>query len=204
LIVLAGASLTLGLVTSRGPAALSAIPAVVALLGIALCLFFASRRGGGSEVGAGGDVHGRGRRSRLRSSGELIGDAVREAVRLVRMGDPRLAGAIAYWVFDAAVLWAMLHALGSRPALPVVALAYLVGQAATTLPIPGSVTGGIAGVLIAFGVPAAVALPSVLAYRAIAVWLPMPVALAAVPRLRATIAGWGRDDAAALARARDH
>jgi uncharacterized membrane protein YbhN (UPF0104 family) len=204
LIVLAGASLTLGLVTSRGPAALSAIPAVVALLGIALCLFFASRRGGGSEVGAGGDVHGRGRRSRLRSSGELIGDAVREAVRLVRMGDPRLAGAIAYWVFDAAVLWAMLHALGSRPALPVVALAYLVGQAATTLPIPGSVTGGIAGVLIAFGVPVGVALPSVLAYRAIAVWLPMPVALAAVPRLRATIAGWGRDDAAALARARDH
>jgi uncharacterized membrane protein YbhN (UPF0104 family) len=106
----------------------------------------------------------------------------------------RLAGAAAYWIFDAAVLWAMLRAFGSPPAVPVVALAYLVGQVANTLPIPGSVSGGIAGVLIAFGVPAGLALPSVLAYRTVAVWLPSPAAMAAIPGLRATIAGWARED----------
>jgi hypothetical protein len=45
-----------------------------------------------------------------------------------------------------------------------------------------------AGVLIAFGVPAGLALPSVLAYRTIAVWLPSPAAIAALPGLRATLA----------------
>jgi uncharacterized membrane protein YbhN (UPF0104 family) len=195
-IVLSGAALTLGIVDSRGPTALSAIPAGAALLAIALSLLLASRR---VESGIGADGHDA--CSRLRRSAHLLGDAVRDARRLVRLGDFRLAGAIAYWTFDAAVLWAMMHAFGSPPVLPVVALAYLVGQVANTLPIPGSVSGGIAGVLIAFGVPAGLALPSVLAYRAVAVWLPTPAAIAAVPGLRSTIARWGREDATSRSRA---
>jgi uncharacterized membrane protein YbhN (UPF0104 family) len=95
----------------------------------------------------------------------------------------------------------MLHALGSPPAFPVVALAYFVGQVANTFPIPGSVSTGITGVLIAFGVPIGLALPAVLAYRAVSVWLPAPVALAAIPGLRATVARWGHEDAAQLAQA---
>ena len=196
-IVLSGAALALGLVHSRGPLMLSAIPAAAALLGIALCAALASRSGAELDaIGAGVGLHGR---ERLRSGARLIGAAVRDAGRLVRSADPRLAGAIAYWAFDAAVVWAMLRAFGSPPILPVVVLAYFVGQVANTLPIPGSVSSGMAGVLIAFGVPVELALPSVLAYRAIAIWLPSPVALAAVPGLRATIARWRREDAAAPA-----
>ena len=123
-------------------------------------------------------------------SAHLVGDAVRDALGLIRSGDARLAGAAAYWAFDAAVLWAMLHALGSPPALPVVVLAYFVGQVANTLPIPGSVSGGIASVLIAFGVGPTLAIPAVLAYRTVAVWLPTPAAIAAVPALRRTVARW--------------
>ena len=37
--------------------------------------------------------------------------AVRDAIAHVRSADPRLLGALAWWAFDAAVLWAMLHAL---------------------------------------------------------------------------------------------
>jgi uncharacterized membrane protein YbhN (UPF0104 family) len=181
-IVLAGGMLALGLVRSSGPLELAAVPAVVALLGIALCLALASRE----RVEPTG--------SRLKAGARLMGDAVADACRLVAQRDPRLAGAIAYWVFDAAVLWAMLNAFGSVPVLPVVALAYFVGQVANTLPIPGSVSGGMTGVLIAFGVPAEVALPSVLAYRAVAIWLPSPAAIAAVPALRSTFARWGRED----------
>jgi putative heme transporter len=198
-IVLSGAVLTLGVVGSSGPAELSAIPAVTAMLGIALCLLLASGRGVQLEVGDGGHGGDHRRRSPVKAGARLIGDAVGDACRLVRSGDPRLAGAIAYWVFDAAVVWAMLHAFGSPPVLPVIALAYFVGQAANTLPIPGSVTGGMTGVLIAFGVPIGLALPSVLAYRAVAIWLPSPVALGAVPALKATVTRWGREDATAAA-----
>ena len=193
-IVVSGAALTLGLVRSHGPGLLSAIPAAAALSGIALALLFASRRRAGRGNVVGGDD--RDRSSGLSGIAQLIGDAVRDASALVRSRDPRLGGAIAYWMFDAAVLWAMLHSFGSPPALPVVALAYLVGQVANTLPIPGSVSGGIAGVLIAFGVPAGLALSSVLAYRTVAVWGPTTVAIAALPGLRSTIARWGREDAA--------
>jgi uncharacterized membrane protein YbhN (UPF0104 family) len=193
-IVLAGAALALGLVGSRGPAALSAIPALVAILSIVVCLALATR---GAVEPAGGersDPSLRIRRSRLKPAARLLGDAVREARGLVRLRDPRLAGAIAYWAFDAAVVWAMLHAFGSPPVLPVIVLAYFVGQVANTLPIPGSVSGGMAAVLIAFGVAPGLAIPAVLAYRAIAVWLPSPVAVAAVPALRATVRRWVRED----------
>jgi uncharacterized membrane protein YbhN (UPF0104 family) len=194
-IALAGAALTLGIAGGHGPAALAAIPAVIAAVAIALCLGLALRgRVGSATVGA--DT---GWRARLRSGAALLGHAVRDALSLVRSGDLRLVGAIAYWVFDAAVLWAMLHALGVPPALPVVALAYFVGQVANTIPLPGTVSGGMAGVLVAFGVPVELALPAVLAYRTVAVWLPTPPAIAAIPGLRATVARWAREDSAALA-----
>ena len=176
-IVLAGAPLAIGLVHSDGPVALSAIPALAAALAIALALGLAFRARSGKAA--------------------LIGGAVRDAVALVRARDARLAGAPAYWAFDAAVLWSMLHAFGHAPSVAVVVLAYFVGQVANTLPLPGSVSGGIAGVLIAFGVPAAVALPAVLAYRTIAVWLPVPLAVGALARLRRTVNRWSAEDAAA-------
>jgi uncharacterized membrane protein YbhN (UPF0104 family) len=197
-IIVAGAVLALGLAGGHGPRELGVAPALAASLAIALCLLFASRRDAEADV-AGNQSSGRGLRGRTLVAAGLIGAAVRDAWALVRGGDPRLAGAIAYWAFDAAVLWAMLHAVGAAPVLPVVALAYLVGQVANTVPIPGSVSGGMAGVLIAFGVPAEIALPAVLGYRAIAVWLPLPVALASLPALRATIARWSSEDGAALA-----
>jgi uncharacterized membrane protein YbhN (UPF0104 family) len=199
-VLFSGTALALGLVTDRGPAELGAIPAAVAALGIvsALALALAASRRVEPHAGADDapDVARQG--SRIKVSARVVGDAVRDALGLVQVGDARLAGAVAYWAFDAAVLWAMLHALGSPPALPVVALAYFVGQVANTLPIPGSVSGGIAGVLIAFGVAPALAVPAVLAYRTIAVWLPTPAAIAAVPALRRTTARW-RSESGAVA-----
>jgi len=193
-IAVSGAALALGLVHGHGPVALSALPAAGAIAAIALALIFAAVVGGEALEPAAD-------RSRLHRAATLVGGAVRDAIALVRSGDRRLAGAVAYWIFDAAVLWAMLHAFGSPPALPVVVLAYFVGQLANTLPLPGAVSGGMAGVLIAFGSPAGLALPAVLTYRTIAVWLPLPAGLAALPGMRATIAKWGREESVAAARA---
>jgi putative heme transporter len=193
-IAVSGAALALGLVHGQGPSALSALPAAGAIVAIVLGLVFAAVVGGEASEPAAD-------RSRAARAMRLIGGAVRDAIALVGSADRRLLGAVAYWCFDAAVLWAMLHAFGSPPSLPVVALAYFVGQLANTLPLPGAVSGGMAGVLIAFGSPAALALPAVLTYRTIAVWLPLPAGLAALPGIRATIARWGSEDSATAASA---
>lgn len=205
-IVLSGAALALGLPGGHGPVALSAVPAVLAAVGIVLALGLAARRHTQPATAASEELAVEEQRSRiparrrLAASADLAGAAVRDALALVRTADARLLGAIAYWGFDAAVLWAMLHAFGAPSSVPVIVLAYFVGQVANTVPLPGSVSTGIAGVLIAFGVPVALALPAVLAYRAVSVWLPTPVALATLPGLRATVARWGHEDAAEPAR----
>jgi hypothetical protein len=93
----------------------------------------------------------------------------------------------------------MLNAFGAPPALAVVVLAYFLGQVGNTIPIPGAVSGGLVGALIAFGVQADLAIVSVLAYRAIAIWLPAPIGLVALGKLRGTLAAWGREDEAVAA-----
>jgi uncharacterized membrane protein YbhN (UPF0104 family) len=192
---IAGGVLALGLVRSDGPEQLSVLAASVSLGALALCIALALRTDDMSRARARG-----GRARRVSDAAMFLGETVRDAWKLVRSGDWRVAGAVAYWGFDAAVLWAMLHALGTPPALPVVVLAYFAGQVANTLPLPGSVSGGITGVLIAFAVPAELALPAVLAYRAVSVWLPTPMAIASVPALRATVTRWGSGDEAGARR----
>ncbi|MEA2303423.1 MAG: hypothetical protein QOH43_703 [Solirubrobacteraceae bacterium] len=194
-LLVAGGALALGLAHSDGPRALAAVPAAAAATAILAALAMAAlTRGAGADARA-----ARGLLPRARARGHEIafalGAGVRGALQVLRTGDPRLLGALAWWTFDAAVLWAMLQAFGAPPGLAVLALAYVLGQVGNTLPIPGAVSGGIAGALIAFGTPAEIALVSVLAYRAIAIWLPAPVGLAALGSLRRTLTAWGRQAA---------
>jgi len=194
----AGALLALGVAGGRGPLLLSALPAAAALLAIAAGLALAARRPPlpAFEIGAVGAVPGPLRaRAGLRSGTAVLGTAVRDARGLVGSGDPRLLGALAWWAFDAAVLWAMLQAFGAPPPLAVVVLAYFVGQVGNTIPIPGAVSGGIVAGLLAFGVQADLALVSVLAYRAVAIWLPAAIGLAALGGLRRTVVRWSLEDA---------
>jgi uncharacterized membrane protein YbhN (UPF0104 family) len=198
-IVVAGGALALGLVHGDGPLALSAVPAVGAALAIVagLALAVVARRPAAADAladaPAGASRTARARAG-LRSTPGVIGASVRDAIVILRSGDVRLLGALAWWGFDAAVLWAMLQALGAPPSLAIIALAYFVGQVANTIPIPGAVSGGMVGVLLAFGVETDLALASVLAYRSVAIWLPAPIGLAALGGLRRTVARWGEAD----------
>ena len=180
-ITTSGALLALGIAHGNGPVALSAVPGAAAALGIA----------GSLALGARASQPGRGR---ILGAADVFGEAVRDAFGYVRSFDPRLLGAVAWWTFDGAVLWAMLHAFGAPPPFVVIVLAYFVGQVANTIPIPGAVSGGMVGILVAFSVPADLALVSVLAYRAVAIWLPAPIGLVALGSLRRTIARWGEED----------
>jgi hypothetical protein len=128
-----------------------------------------------------------------------MGDAVADALRLARRPDPRLLGAPVWWGFDIAALWAAFHAFGAPPPLAVLVLGYFVGQLANTVPLPGSASGGLVAVLVAFGSPLDLTLAAVLAYRALAVWTPVAPGAFALAGLRRTVRRWGDEDGAAEA-----
>ena len=134
-----------------------------------------------------------------RTGGGALGDAVGSATRFVRSPDPRLLGAVAWWGFDLAVLASAFHALGAPPHAAVLVLAYFTGAVGNTIPLPGLVAGGTTGVLLAFGVDVSLALPAVLAYRAIALWLPALLGTVALAGLRRTAARWAGETAPAPA-----
>lgn len=184
-ILVAGGAIALGLAGTGGPLVLSAVPATGAALAIVVVSGLAWRPPASPRHAP--------RRRRVRAAASTLGGAARDAVSLVRSADVRLLGALAWWGFDAAVLWAMLHALGLPPSPVVVALGYFVGQVANTIPVPGAVSGGMTGALVALGVEADHALAAVLAYRAVAIWVPAPVGLAALGGLRRTVARWGAE-----------
>jgi uncharacterized protein (TIRG00374 family) len=123
----------------------------------------------------------------------LVGSGVRGAVEIVRSRDPLALGAVAWWAFDIATLWASFHAFGSPPPLSVIVMAYFVGMFANVLPLPGGiggVEGGMIGALIAFGVAGPLAVVAVLVYRGFAFWLPTIPGAIAYFQLRRRVHAW--------------
>ena len=111
---------------------------------------------------------------------------------------PGLLGALMWWAFDIACLWACFEAFGDSPAVGILVVAYFVGMLANTLPLPGGVggvDGGMIGAFVAFGVDPASAIIAVLAYRFFAFWLPIAPGAISFATLRKTVARWEAEDA---------
>jgi uncharacterized membrane protein YbhN (UPF0104 family) len=72
----------------------------------------------------------------------------------------------------------------------VLTLAYFLGTMFNVVPLPGSLSGGLVGVLVALGAPLGGAIPAVLAYRAVATWGPAVFGLFGAARLRTSVAAW--------------
>jgi uncharacterized protein (TIRG00374 family) len=107
--------------------------------------------------------------------------------------DLAMIGAITWWSFNIAVLWASFRAFGSSPSIAVLVQAFFVGMLANLLPIPGGiggVDGGMIGALAAFGVDAGVAVLAVLSYRLFAFWLPTVPGVIAYFQLRRRVQRW--------------
>jgi len=105
----------------------------------------------------------------------VLREGVTEAHRLLLARDWKLVGALAYYVFDNAVLWAAFHAYGPTPPLNVIVMGYLVGGLGSALPLPGGLgaTGGMIGALALYGAPATAAAAAVLLYRGISLVWPL-------------------------------
>ena len=135
---------------------------------------------------------------RVRRALAPVAEGVRNARSLLASRNAALLGALMWWGFDIAVLWASFEAFGAAPPIAIITVAFFVGMLANTLPLPGGVggvDGGMVAALIAFGVDPAHALVAVLAYRGFAFWLPIPAGALAYVGLRRTVARWAREDA---------
>jgi uncharacterized membrane protein YbhN (UPF0104 family) len=183
-VVLIGVPMWLGLLSGSRDPLLTLLPAAVALASIAGTLLLAAwaRRASARKPFE---------RGRVAVALTALSGGIEDAVRLIRERDWRLLGAVAYWLFDNLVLYACLAAFGHTPSVWVVAMAYLVGMLANSVPVPGgflAVEGGLVGMLLLFDVrPGSAVIAAVIVYRAISLWVPAVVGSLAFLSLRREI-----------------
>jgi uncharacterized membrane protein YbhN (UPF0104 family) len=186
-VIVLGPLLALGVVEGRAGLALTVLPAAIAAAAVATTL--ASGRWAAAAQTR--SAARRGERARLpRVLGALAG-GVEEALALLRRHDPWLiAGLLGYLVFDVMILWATFHAFGSAPPLAIIWIGYLIGELGGLIPVPGGIGGvdlGLVGTLVLYHVHVGAATAAVLAYRAIALWIPAVFGAGAFVLLRRSL-----------------
>ncbi|MCV7424265.1 flippase-like domain-containing protein [Mycobacterium yunnanensis] len=112
-------------------------------------------------------------RPRVKELGGELAELAREPKRLAII----VAGCAATTLGAALALWASVGAFGGGTTFVTVTVVTMIGGTlASAAPTPGgvgAVEAALIGGLTAFGVPAAVAVPSVLLYRVLTCWLPV-------------------------------
>jgi uncharacterized protein (TIRG00374 family) len=203
-LVLDGVGLYLGVIPGGGSFAITVVPAIFGAVVIVLFLGISMLPRDVERVtGAWAASRNRVARLayRLAAASATAASGVRTARELIRTRNVSVLGAIAWWGFDIAVLWACFHAFGGSPPKGVIVMAYFVGMLANTLPLPGGiggVDGGMIGAFSAFGVNVELAVIAVLAYRAFAFWLPTLPGAVAYLQLRRTVQRWNAEPSAIL------
>jgi uncharacterized protein (TIRG00374 family) len=203
-LVICGILLRVGLFPGPSPVGMTIVPA--ALAGVALVILFLLSLiplDLDRIVARWAQGHRRVRMARrIASVPATIAAGTREALSLLRhpsSGLLALVGAIGFWATNIAVLWACFHAFGEDVPKAVLVQGFFVGMTANLLPFfpggVGSVDAGMIAAFLAFGEPSSTVFVSVLAYRVIAFWLPIPPGIYAYIQLRRTVARWREDDA---------
>jgi uncharacterized membrane protein YbhN (UPF0104 family) len=127
--------------------------------------------------------------------GALLRDGVQESFALLRARDPLVVGGcVGYLAFAIAAVGSSFQAFGGEgPPIAAFVLAYTLGQVGALIPTPGGVggtEGGLIGMFVVYGAPAAQAAAAVLAYRVFQLGLPALLGLIAFGRIRRRL----RDD----------
>ena len=195
-VVVCGFGLRLGIFPGANYFTLTLLPAIVALIAMVVAAASAlvptdlQRR-------LEGFAHRTGRLGRIAQRAAnlpaAISTGMRDALAHLRTRDPALLGAIAYWGFQIAVLWASFRAFGAAPTKAVLVQGFFLGMLGNLLPLPGGVggvEGGLIGAYVAFDVDAGLAVVAVLVYRALTFWLPLVPGVIAYFQLRRTVRRW--------------
>ena len=203
-LVVCGIGLRVGLFPGPSPVGMTIVPAALAgvalliVLGVSLIPTDLER-----IVARWAQGHRRVRLARrIASIPATIATGTRAALALLRhpsSGLLAVGGAIGFWAANIAVLWACFHSFGESVPTAVLIQGFFVGMAANLLPFfpggVGSVDAGMIAAFLAFGEPSSTVFVSVLAYRVIAFWLPIPPGIFAYLQLRRTVARWREEDA---------
>jgi uncharacterized membrane protein YbhN (UPF0104 family) len=187
-----GFALYYGLLPGEAPFAVTFLPAVlaVAVTVLGLSLGFVPP-----------DLQKRlsaGRWKRLAALPASASAGIRIALARVRRPDVAVAGALAFWAFQIAVLWASFEAFGDAPPIAVLIVGFFVGMLGNLLPLPGGiggVDGGMIGAFAALGMDSGLALVAVLTFRGFTFWLPTVPGVIAFLALRRTVEAWRNDQA---------
>jgi uncharacterized protein (TIRG00374 family) len=194
-LIVCGLGLRLGIFDGPDPFGLTVVPAVLAVIALAIGLSIAlvptdlqRRVGGWANRGPIGRLA-----QKLAHLPASASAGMRDALAHARSRDPALFGAILFWGFQILVLWAAFKAFGEPPAWAVLVQAFFVGMLGNLLPMPGGVggvEGGMIASFVAFGVDGGLAVVAVLVYRAFTFWLPLIPGVIAYFQLRKTVERW--------------
>ncbi|HYB22610.1 MAG TPA: lysylphosphatidylglycerol synthase domain-containing protein, partial [Solirubrobacteraceae bacterium] len=151
---------------------LTVLPATVAASGIALAWLIAHRASGHA-------ARLQARHPRIASAITTLADAVYDTERLLfhRGAWTSVLGVLAYFGLDVLVLWTAFLAIHAHPSpgFAVVVMAYIIGALGGSIPLPASAgtVGGMAGMLILYGVGHNAAIAAVLLHQAIGLLVPL-------------------------------
>jgi uncharacterized membrane protein YbhN (UPF0104 family) len=171
---LLGISLWLGWLDGPHDAART-LPAVGVALAILAAVAFARRRRRPHQRVRPTSRGWRAAAHAAKAAAGVVLDSLVDARSILAERNWKLLGAVGYYAFDNAVLWAAFHAYGHTPAASVIVMGYLVGSLGSAVPLPGgvgAVEGGLIGALVLYGAPAAPAAGAVLLYRSVSLLLP--------------------------------
>jgi uncharacterized membrane protein YbhN (UPF0104 family) len=171
-IVFFGLGLAIGVFHGEDDLTLTLLPAAVVAIGIGLALFVTSR----AEHLA---TRLEAKRPRIANGIATLAAAVDNTRAMLRhRGSTKIVlGAIAYLGFDMAVLQGAFVAIDAKPVptFAVVALSYLIGGLAGSIPLPANLgaVGGMSAMLVVYGIDKNQAVAAVVLYQAIGFLVPL-------------------------------
>jgi len=177
---LAGLGVWLGLGSDRTGVAYGLIPAVPTIVGLAFFMALPRFR----------DRLPTRRLRRIGPATDRLASWIRDTEEIAFRPNVRILGAIGYLLFDIAVLWVCLRAVGVSAPILAVVVGYQVGYLANLVPIPGGLgvlEGGLLAALILYGLPMAPTAAAVVLYHAIALWIPTLGGTYGFARLRGSV-----------------
>jgi uncharacterized membrane protein YbhN (UPF0104 family) len=169
-LIVFGVGLATGIFAGEQDLLLTLLPAAVAAIGIAAALLIARRASAYAE-------RLQANHPKIATSITTLADAVADTRTLFHRGWKSVLGAVIYLGFEVLVLWSAFLAVHAHPVpgFAVVMMAYVIGALGGSLPLPASIgtIGGIAGMLIVYGVDHNPAVAAVLLHQAIGLLVPL-------------------------------
>jgi len=167
-----GFALAVGLLPGSSDLRLTLLPAALAALLVAAALLLARRAQRYAQSA-------RAKHPKLAGWIAPVADAIVDAEQLVFHGVrvKAVLGALAYLWCDLLILWTAFYAIHANPVpgIGVVVLAYVIGALGGSIPGLGGAgaAGGMAGMLILYGVKASIAVAAVVLYQAVVLIVPV-------------------------------